>query len=90
MQSPLATIPSKAPVRTSIDLELDLQASETRLYQQQEEITRLKQLKMRLEKAKEQGDVEPSWLTQNEQLQQFLAQADKLVSRLRMHQPSTL
>ena len=46
---------SRPQLRTSLDLELDLQASQTRLHQQQEEICRLKTLKKKFEEAKEKG-----------------------------------
>jgi protein KIBRA len=66
---------------TSIDLELDLQAYQARLSQLNDEITRLKEIKKKFEEAKLKGDSEPSWFTDNEQLQLFMAEADKAVSR---------
>lgn len=67
--------------RTSIDLELDLQASHFKLSQQQEEINRLKELKKRLEEAIAKGDKElPEWFS-DEQLQKLLASADKVAGK---------
>ena len=68
-------------MRTSIDLELDLRASEVKLGQLHQEIARLEEFKERMESARSQGQLEPAWLSENEQLQQFLAQAGSLVSR---------
>lgn len=68
-------------MRTSLDLEMDLQASQTKLTLLQEDISRLRQLKQRMEEAKGQQDTElPDWFTDNEQLQSFLEEAEKVVS----------
>lgn len=64
--------------RTSIDLELDLQAQHTRLEMLNSELLRLRGLKQRLEVAKEQGDTElASFLLENQQFQTLFAQAEK-------------
>lgn len=47
---------ARLPVRTSLDLELDLQAFHTRLSCLQDEIARLRQLKQQLEGAKKRGE----------------------------------
>lgn len=61
--------------RTSIDLELDLQAQYTRLQSLQEEIDRLKNLKSRLETAKEKGDPElTAWVLEDTQFQNLVSQ----------------
>ncbi|ELT89303.1 hypothetical protein CAPTEDRAFT_225766 [Capitella teleta] len=75
--SPSALDPRVA--RTSIDLELDLKASEVKLSQLNEDISRLEELKVKLEHAKNTGQMEPDWLCNNEQLQHFLAQTDALL-----------
>lgn len=63
--------------RTSLDLELDLQAQHTRLDMLNSELDRLRQLKERLEKAKEQGDTELAvWLLEDQQFQNLMAQAE--------------
>ena len=43
------------PKRTALDLELDLRVSEVKLTHLQEEINRLKELKRKMEEAKENG-----------------------------------
>ncbi|XP_076273959.1 WW and C2 domain containing protein kibra isoform X1 [Rhynchophorus ferrugineus] len=64
--------------RTSIDLELDLQAQHTRLDMLNMELLRLRELKQRLEVAKEQGDSElATYLLENQQFQNLMAQAEK-------------
>ncbi|XP_030758332.1 protein kibra isoform X1 [Sitophilus oryzae] len=64
--------------RTSIDLELDLQAQHTRLDMLGSELLRLRELKQRLELAKEQGDSElAAYLLENQQFQNLMAQAEK-------------
>ncbi|KAL1509063.1 hypothetical protein ABEB36_003862 [Hypothenemus hampei] len=64
--------------RTSIDLELDLRAQHTRLEVLNYELLRLRDLKQRLEVAKEQGDVElASFLLENQQFQSLIAQAER-------------
>lgn len=69
-------------VRTSLDLALDLQAFHKRLSQQQDEINRLKELKKRLEESKARGDTDiPSWISENEQLQQILTSVNKEISK---------
>ncbi|XP_070197385.1 protein WWC2-like isoform X2 [Littorina saxatilis] len=71
---------ARLPVRTSLDLELDLQAFHTRLQCMSDEITRLQQLKQQLEQAKKRGEAElPGWLVENEQFNHILAEAEKLV-----------
>ena len=47
---------ARLPVRTSLDLELDLQAFGTRLTLMRDEISRLHQLKQQLEDAKKRGN----------------------------------
>lgn len=64
--------------RTSIDLELDLQAQHARLEMINAELLRLRELKQRLEVAKEQGDTElATYLLENPQFQNLMAQADR-------------
>lgn len=47
---------------TSIDLELDLQASQAKLSQLSDEINRLKQLKQKFEEAKSKGTFTTGWI----------------------------
>lgn len=61
--------------RTSLDLELDLQAQHTRLQALHDEIDRLKELKTRLEIAREKGDTEvAAWVLEDSQFQNLVAQ----------------
>lgn len=70
-----AHLPTTA--RTSIDLELDLQAQHTRLEMLNSDLSRLRELKQRLEVAKEQGDTElATYLLEDQQFQNLMAQAE--------------
>lgn len=63
--------------RTSIDLELDLQAQHTRLEILNSDLTRLRELKQRLEFAKDKGDSElATYLLEDQQFQNLMAQAE--------------
>lgn len=63
--------------RTSLDLELDLRAQHTRLQALQDELARLRDLKARLEVAREKGDSEiAAWVLEDAQFQNLIAQAD--------------
>lgn len=76
--------------RTSLDLALDLQASQTRLQLLQEDLTRLREMKRRLEDTKARGETEiPAWLADDEQLRQVLAVADRQASRQTVEEKKT-
>lgn len=61
--------------RTSLDLELDLRAQHTRLTALQDDLHRLRELKTRLEVAKEKGDAEmAAWVMEDSQFQTLVAQ----------------
>lgn len=63
--------------RTSLDLELDLQAQHARLTNLHEELNRLRDLKNRLEQAREKGDTEvTSWLLEDNRFKKLIAQAE--------------
>lgn len=63
--------------RTSLDLELDLQAQHARLNNLQDELCRLRELKQRLEQAREKGDTDlASWLLEDQKFQNLMAQAE--------------
>jgi len=80
-------VPTKAPSRpgrasatdlpntkTSIDLELDLAAQQSKLAVLGEEIERLKQIKAKMEEARDKGSTElPSWFHEDEKFQTLLA-----------------
>lgn len=63
--------------RTSLDLELDLQAQHARLNNLQDELTRLRELKQRLEQAREKGDTDvTTWLLEDNKFQCLMEQAE--------------
>ncbi|XP_008426659.1 protein KIBRA [Poecilia reticulata] len=65
-------------LRTSLDLELDLQVSRTRQARLTQELRVLRELKMQLEKARQQGQRElPAWVQEDERFCLLLKQAEK-------------
>ncbi|XP_058798936.1 protein kibra [Phymastichus coffea] len=63
--------------RTSLDLELDLQAQHARLTNLHDELNRLRALKQRLEQARENGDVDmANWLLEDDKFQVLMQQAE--------------
>ncbi|XP_015593116.1 protein kibra [Cephus cinctus] len=63
--------------RTSLDLELDLQAQHARLNNLHDELSRLRDLKQRLEQARENGNSDlASWLLEDHKFQSLMAQAE--------------
>ncbi|KAJ9601061.1 hypothetical protein L9F63_000796, partial [Diploptera punctata] len=63
--------------RTSLDLELDLQAQHTKLLTLQDDLARLRELKSRLETARAQGDQElAAWVLEDQQFQNLVAQVE--------------
>nr|XP_008110039.1 PREDICTED: protein WWC2 [Anolis carolinensis] len=65
-------------VRTSLDLELDLQASRTRQSRLDDELQMLRDLKQRLEEMKARGKTElPPCVLEDERFQKLLKQAEK-------------
>lgn len=68
-------------LRTSLDLELDLQVSRTRQARLAQELRVLRELKAQLEKARQQGQRElPTWVQEDERFRLLLKQAEKQVS----------
>lgn len=66
--------------RTSLDLELDLQASRTRQSRLNDELQSLRDLKQRLEEMKANGQTElPPYVLEDERFQKLLKQAEKKV-----------
>ncbi|XP_038226828.2 protein WWC3 isoform X2 [Dermochelys coriacea] len=64
--------------RTSLDLELDLQASRTRQRQLNEEICVLRELKQRLEDAQLRGQTDlPHWVLRDERFRNLLKEAER-------------
>ncbi|XP_025917081.1 protein KIBRA [Apteryx rowi] len=69
-------------IRTSLDLELDLQASKTWHDQLVEEISVLKELKEQLEQAQSQGEkVLPQWVKDDERFRLLLRLVEKRVEK---------
>ncbi|XP_023198293.1 protein KIBRA isoform X1 [Xiphophorus maculatus] len=69
-------------LRTSLDLELDLQVSRTRQTRLTQELRVLRELKMQLEKARQQGQRElPAWVQEDERFRLLLKQAEKQVRK---------
>ncbi|XP_064422811.1 protein KIBRA [Latimeria chalumnae] len=69
---------SERLLRTSLDLELDLQASRTRHNQLAREISLLRELKAQLEQAKAQDQLElPQWVKEDERLKMLLNHTEK-------------
>lgn len=67
-------------IRTSLDLELDLQATRTWHSQLTQEISVLKELKEQLEQAKSHGEKElPHWLREDERFRLLLRMLEKRV-----------
>ncbi|XP_034539383.1 protein KIBRA [Notolabrus celidotus] len=65
-------------LRTSLDLELDLQVSRTRQARLDQELKVLRELKTQLEKARQQGQRElPTWVQEDERFRLLLKQAEK-------------
>ncbi|KAJ7316266.1 hypothetical protein JRQ81_002428 [Phrynocephalus forsythii] len=70
-------------MRTSLDLELDLQASKTWHSQLVQEISILKQLKQQLEKAQSQGQKElPQCIHEDEQFRSLMRMVEKQVEKV--------
>lgn len=84
--SPQSSVKSTGPerlIRTSLDLELDLQASKTWHSQLVQEISVLKQLKEQLEKAQNQGQKElPQCVNEDERFQSLMRLVEKQVGIL--------
>uniref|UniRef100_A0A3Q0ST20 WW and C2 domain containing 1 n=1 Tax=Amphilophus citrinellus TaxID=61819 RepID=A0A3Q0ST20_AMPCI len=69
-------------LRTSLDLELDLQVSRTRQARLAQELRVLRELKTQLEKARQQGQKElPAWVQEDERFRLLLRQAEKQQTR---------
>ncbi|KAM6071732.1 protein WWC2 [Theristicus caerulescens] len=68
----------ECPMRTSLDLELDLQASRTRQNRLNDELQALRDLKQKLEEMKGRGETDlPLCVLEDERFQKLLKQAEK-------------
>lgn len=72
---------AEQPTRTSLDLELDLQACRTRQRQLMEELSALRELKLRLEEPEAREDPElPLWALRDERFRCLLREAHRQAS----------
>ncbi|XP_048852031.1 protein WWC2-like [Brienomyrus brachyistius] len=79
------------PTRTSLDLELDLQAVRTRQNHLEEELRQLRELKIRLEALKARGETElPSAVLEDERFHRLLQQAEKQAEQSKEEQKQGL
>lgn len=70
----------EGPGRTSLDLELELQASRTRQNRLNDELQALRDLKQKLEEMKGRGEADlPLCVLEDERFQKLLKQAEKQV-----------
>ncbi|KAJ7326782.1 hypothetical protein JRQ81_016541 [Phrynocephalus forsythii] len=77
-QTGLQRATQEHPVRTSLDLELDLQASRTRQSRLNDELQVLRNLKQRLEEMKARGETElPPCVLEDERFRKLLKEAEK-------------
>ena len=66
-------MPDLPNTKTSIDLELDLAAQQSKLTVLNEEIDRLRQIKSKMEEARDNGNSElPAWFHEDEKFQVLL------------------
>lgn len=71
-------------LRTSLDLELDLQVTRTRHSRLNEELRVLRELKEQLESARQQGQhVLPTWVQEDERFRLLLKHTERQVSPTR-------
>lgn len=78
---------AEQPTRTSLDLELDLQACRTRQRQLMEELSALRELKLRLEEPEAREDPElPLWALRDERFRCLLREAHRQASQSKQEQ----
>ncbi|XP_065592607.1 protein WWC2 isoform X1 [Cyrtonyx montezumae] len=81
----------ECPVRTSLDLELDLQASRTRQNRLNDELQALRDLKQKLEEMKGRGETDlPLCVVEDERFQKLLKQAEKQAEQSKEEQKQGL
>ncbi|NWS86597.1 WWC2 protein, partial [Toxostoma redivivum] len=81
----------ESPVRTSLDLELDLQASRTRQNRLNDELQALRDLKQKLEEMKGRGEADlPLCVLEDERFQKLLKQAEKQAEQSKEEQKQGL
>uniref|UniRef100_A0A4W3IAY5 WWC family member 3 n=1 Tax=Callorhinchus milii TaxID=7868 RepID=A0A4W3IAY5_CALMI len=73
--------------RTSLDLELDLQASRTRQRQLNEELNALRELKQRMEESRLRGQSDlPQWILRDERFKNLLKEAERQAKQTKSEQ----
>ncbi|XP_027883053.1 protein WWC3 isoform X1 [Xiphophorus couchianus] len=78
---------AEQPTRTSLDLELDLQACRTRLRQLMEELSALRELKLRLEEPQaSDADELPTWALRDERFRCLLREAQRQANQSKQEQ----
>uniref|UniRef100_A0A8C3UYP6 WW and C2 domain containing 2 n=1 Tax=Catharus ustulatus TaxID=91951 RepID=A0A8C3UYP6_CATUS len=81
----------ECPVRTSLDLELDLQVSRTRQNRLNDELQALRDLKQKLEEMKGRGEADlPLCVLEDERFQKLLKQAEKQAEQSKEDQKQCL
>ncbi|KFV06508.1 Protein WWC2, partial [Pterocles gutturalis] len=81
----------ECPIRTSLDLELDLQASRTRQNRLNDELQVLRDLKQKLEEMKGRGETDlPLCVLEDERFQKLLKQAEKQAEQSKEEQKQGL
>ncbi|XP_068043105.1 protein WWC2 isoform X2 [Anomalospiza imberbis] len=81
----------ECPVRTSLDLELDLQVSRTRQNRLNDELQALRDLKQKLEEIKGRGEADlPLCVLEDERFQKLLKQAEKQAEQSKEEQKQGL
>uniref|UniRef100_UPI00398F666C protein WWC2-like isoform X2 n=1 Tax=Pristiophorus japonicus TaxID=55135 RepID=UPI00398F666C len=84
---PLVRRTAEHPIRTSLDLELDLQASLTWQSRLNDELQVLRELKNKLEEVKAKGETElPTWVLEDDRFQKLLKQAEKQAEQTKEEQ----
>lgn len=90
-QTALRRAAQECPVRTSLDLELDLQASLTRQSRLNDELQALRGLRQKLEELKAQGETDlPPAVLEDERFQKLLKQAEKQAEQSKEEQQQGL
>ncbi|XP_036022446.1 protein WWC2 [Onychomys torridus] len=90
-QPTLRRTAQECPVRTSLDLELDLQASLTRQSRLNDELQALRDLRQKLEELKAQGETDlPLGVLEDERFQKLLKQAEKQAEQTKEEQKQDL
>lgn len=90
-QPALRRAAQECPVRTSLDLELDLQASLTRQSRLNDELQALRDLRQRLEELKAQGQTDlPPGVLEDDRFQRLLREAEKQAEQSKEEQKQDL